>query len=189
MFKRTLFLFLVALLLCSVTADSFVGYPRTKDEEKIEAVLIGGIVQQIGPGNYEGLADWLKQHIEFDKNVPSETYWKYPLETYMDGKGVCKDYALIAMECLKAMGVKDVFILGVLNYQRTKGHAVTIFRKSKTGRWYFYSNDQLIAGPRDFKNLVACVSYESGYGIYPTYTLINKDMQLIYQNEEKDWGL
>lgn len=168
---------------------AFVPDERSNAQITEEQKQCKAIVDEVGIGNYEGLSEWLRTHLEYDRSVGNSSPWKYPLDTLTEGKGVCKDYALVAVECLALMGVKDVFFLGVMNKELTSGHAVAIFRTSQDAIWYFYSLEKLLAGPQGFKQLVAYVGYESGYGLHPVYYLFSKDLQFITPEDESNWGL
>lgn len=182
---KKLVTYLFVMLLCMPFAQAtFVPDERPSAEVESEQQQCQHIVNNVGVGNYEGLSVWLRTHLEPDREAGNSSPWKYPLDTLIDGKGVCKDYALLVVECLTLMGVKDVFFLGVLNTELTSGHAVAIFRTNKEGPWYFYSFDRLVMGPRKFRRLVECVGYKSGYGLYPVYYLFNKDLTLITPDKE-----
>jgi len=85
------------------------------------------------------LANWFAQDFQYETEMPDS--WQNAGETVLVKKGDCEDFAILAQEVLKKLGIKSDIL--VLKFQGlSQEHAVCMF---KEGNYYsFISNQQLV---------------------------------------------
>lgn len=93
----------------------------------------------------ENLANWLKN--DFEYVWESFDAWQSPQETINLKKGDCEDFAILAAEVLRRLGVSsDILIIKFKDLKTA--HAVCAF-KGRGGKYQFISNRQLIETQED----------------------------------------
>lgn len=168
-------------------ASSYIIEVKTVEEITLENVQLEAIAATVGKGNYKGLSEWLAKNIKWKEDRTPADEWKEPHTTLKDGTGDCEDYSILALEILKRMGVKDVFLLGVSRTDRNTGHVVTIFKESKDQAWRYYDFEKLKTGPIGFQELVYAVARECRYGSRIEYQLANSERKNVPPREEKNY--
>jgi transglutaminase-like putative cysteine protease len=161
--------------------------PPTVDTDPM--VTFQAIAAKVGPGNFQGLADWLSAHIKYREDRTAADEWQKPIEVIRDGRDDCEGYAVVALECLYYMGVQEAYIMGVSRLDRKMGHVVCIFRAEKDQNWQFYDFEKLKQGPKDFKDLPYAVARESRYGSHIEYHLAHRDLSNITPQDEVTLGM
>ena len=148
-----------------------------------ELAMIKALAEQLGPGNYEGLSAWLVKNIPWTADKGMRDEWKSIGRTLSEKAGDCEDISTIAYEVLKAWGLKDVTILCVYALKKNSGHAVTVFRASKTSEWFFYTNGILRSGYVEFKYMPNWVAKDSGYKGYRDFRVVGSDRKWLTKEE------
>lgn len=191
MIKKTVVIFLCFLALfftvSSTKLRSYVVEIKTLAEIEAENIQLQAIAAEVGPGNYKGLSEWLSTHIKWKEDRTPADEWKEPHTTISDGTGDCEDYAVLALEVLKRIGVKDVFLLGIARIDRNLGHVVCIFKESNEQPWRYYDFEKLKTGPVSFRELLYTIARECRYGSKIGYQLADINRKNIPPGDEKNF--
>ena len=182
-------LFVAFFFYFNIEAGAAIIETKTVEEVAAENIQLQAIADEVGPGNFQGLSNWLSSHIKYKEDRTAADEWKEPHTTLKDGTGDCEDYAILALEVLKRMGVQDVFLLGVSRKSRSLGHVVAFFRVSKDQKWQYYDFEKLKMGTQTFEDLKYAVARECRYGSNIEYQLADRDRKNLPPVDEAKWGL
>lgn len=93
-------------------------------------------------GDIIGLGLWLEAKIWYKKDETPEDEYRPATETLRLAYGDCEDFAILAYEVLKEMGVTDVHIL-TLYPAKGRGHAICVFKSPQSGKTCWMDNGVL----------------------------------------------
>ena len=121
---------------------------------------VAELAERVGKSVY-ALGEWMEFNIWYreDKTISDE--WKGSERTLADRAGDCEDFACLAHDCLKLMGVEKVKIVGLWP-AKGAGHAICCFKTDRV--WDFFDNGILRGGDPELPNLAHRLLSERGWG-------------------------
>lgn len=118
-------------------------------------------------GDTYGLGWWIANHIWYKKDSTPADEFRTARQTLELGYGDCDDFAVLAYEVLRCMGVKERHLLTFYPL-RGIGHCICQF-KGLDGHWFYYDNGEMREGWLDQKQTCEDSAKRLGWSVNKWY--------------------